>query len=136
MPDSITAAVPVPLDARQAGAGLTGQMTRREFLYTLTAGAAALTAAACGGGSGAPPGSNQPPVWQTLPTITFTQGIASSISIAAYVTDSDNDLLTIVKNSAALPAGVTYDSATKSFVYDGIGGVGSTEGHILTASDR
>jgi hypothetical protein len=45
------------------------------------------------------------------------------------------DVLTITKNSIALPAGVTYDAAGKRFVYDGVGAVGSTTGHVLTAND-
>ena len=78
---------------------------------------------------------NNPPVWSTIPTIVFAQGIASSVSIADYVTDPDGDPLTIAKNSAALPVGVTYDPATKSFVYDGTSPVGSTNGIVLTAND-
>jgi hypothetical protein len=57
------------------------------------------------------------------------------VSIAAYASDPDGDALTITKNAAALPAGVTYDAAGKRFVYDGIGAVASTSGHVLTADD-
>jgi hypothetical protein len=98
----------------------------------------------CGGASdlgsaaaatSAPPGANLPPVWQTVPTIAFTQGVASGVSIAAYVSDPDGDALTIIKNNVLLPAGVTYDQANKRFVYDGVGAVGSTGGHVLTADD-
>ena len=130
------------------------QMTRRAFIRTLTVSAAALVAAGCGGGGGSSAssagqsipsnqsaasdqstGGNHLPVWDTIPTITFTEGVAASFSIAAYVTDADNDALMIAKNAVALPAGVTYDLATKSFVYDGVGGVGITDGHVLTASE-
>jgi len=82
-----------------------------------------------------PPVGNQAPVWLTVPTITFTQNNASSVSIAAYVSDPNGDALTITKNSAALPAGVTYDAANKRFVYDGAGPVGATSGVVLTADD-
>jgi len=71
----------------------------------------------------------------TVPTITFTQGVASSVSIAAYVTDPNGDPLTITKNAAALPAGVTFDAAGKRFVYSGAGAAASTTGHVLTADD-
>ncbi len=110
---------------------------RRAFLRTLTTTTAALAIGACGGptgstpdaapgGPGANPASNLPPVWQ---------GVASSVSIAAYASDPNGDALTITKNSVALPTGVTYDAAGKRFVYDGIGAVGSTGGHVLTADD-
>lgn len=83
----------------------------------------------------APAPVNAAPVWSTVPTITFTQGVAGSISIAGFVTDPNGDPLTITKNAAALPVGVTYDQANKRFVYDGIGVSGSTGGHVLTADD-
>jgi hypothetical protein len=136
---------------------------RRAFLKTLTTTTAALAIASCGGATDsgstsaagappganppapnppapnpnppAPPGTNLPPVWQTVTTIAFTQGVASSVYIGTYVSDPNGDLLTITKNAVALPAGVTYDQATKSFVYNGTGAVASTTGHILTAND-
>jgi hypothetical protein len=80
--------------------------------------------------------ANFAPVWQGVPTITFTQGIASSISVAAYVSDPNGDALTINMTSAGpLPAGVTYDAGSKSFVYDGAGAVSITSGNVLTADD-
>lgn len=129
---------------------------RRTVLRALTAGAAALVVTACGGSAttndvqssptspggqppppGTPPpsGVNHAPVWQTISTIAFTQGVAATFSIAGYVSDADGDALTILKNSAALPAGVTYNAANKEFVYDGVGALGSTGGHVLTADD-
>lgn len=75
------------------------------------------------------------PVWTTVPPITFVVGVASSISIAPFVTDPDGDPLTITKNNVDLPAGVTFDAVGKRFVYDGLGPVGSTAGHVLTADD-
>lgn len=79
--------------------------------------------------------TNLPPVWTTVPTISFVQGVASSISIAAFVSDPNGDALTITKNAVALPAGVSYDQANKRFVYDGVGAVGSASGNVLTADD-
>jgi hypothetical protein len=121
---------------------------RRAFLRALTTTTAALAMGGCGGASGpastssppaanlpSPPAANLPPVWQTVTTVTFTQGVASSVSIASYVSDPNGYALTITKNSAALPAGVTYDAANRRFVYDGIGAVGSTSGHVLTADN-
>jgi hypothetical protein len=123
---------------------------RREFLKALTLTTAALAVGGCTGSSvsysptsssptspGTPgtPAVNLPPVWQTVPTITFTQGIRSTFSISGFVSDPNGDPLTITKNSAALPPGVTYDSANKQFVYDGVGTAASTSGHVLTASD-
>src|SRR3979490_776311 len=88
---------------------------RRAFLKALTTTTAALAMGACGGASdstsaaasaNAPPGGNVPapnlpPVWVAVPIITFTQGVASSVSIAAYATDPNGDALTITKNAAA-----------------------------------
>jgi len=80
--------------------------------------------------------ANSPPVWQGVPTITFTQGVASNVSIAGYVTDPNGDPLTITLSPpAVLPQGVTYDAANKRFVYDGNGLVGLTSGNILIADD-
>ncbi len=132
------------------------EISRRTFVV-LTIGSVAL-AAACGsddeGKPGSNPGSgggagaggsagaggdagsgNQAPVWTTVPTIQFVQGIASSVSIAEYVSDADGDALTISLNSVPLPAGVTYDQPGKRFVYDGVGAVSTTSGHVLTADD-
>jgi hypothetical protein len=131
-------------------------VTRRVFLRNLTVSAASLMAGACGGGGGggsalasdntsttSSTSSNTAstqvqsavPVWDSVPTITFTEGVAASFSIATFVSDADNDVVGITKNQAALPAGVTYDPATRSFVYDGIGAVSATSGHVLTATE-
>jgi hypothetical protein len=82
-----------------------------------------------------PPPVNQSSVWMMVPTISFVRGVPSSFSIAAYVSDPDGDALTITKNAAALPPGVTYDVANKRFVYDGLGTAAGTSGHVLTADD-
>jgi hypothetical protein len=129
------------------------QLTRRAFVSTVAVTGAALSAGACddsstegdpNGASGSGPGSgsgagnpagNQAPVWQRIPAIQFAEGVAGSISIAAFVSDVDGDELAITKNEVALPPGVTYDAAGKRFVYDGIGGAGFTNDHVLTADD-
>jgi hypothetical protein len=69
--------------------------------------------------------------WSAVPTITFTEGVPASFSVALYF--SDTAAVGILKNAAELPAGVTYDVATKSLVYDGTGPVSFTNGHVLTA---
>lgn len=110
---------------------------RRAFLSTLAATTAALAVAGCGGTS-LPSWTNSAPaapVWQPLATITFTEGVASIVSVASYVTDANGDALTLTRNSVALPAGVTFDAANKRFVYDGLGAVATTTGHVLTADD-
>lgn len=123
------------------------RVDRRAFLRLLTAMTAGLAVSGCYGGPEPkasptagnpppppPPPGNRAPVWQTVPTITFTQGIASNISIAGYVTDPDGDALTISMNGL-LPAGVTFDAPNKRFVYDGVGAVGAISGIVLTADD-
>jgi len=83
------------------------------------------------------PSQNRGPQWLPVPTITFTRGIARNITIDAYASDSDSDALAIVKNAAALPAGVSYNAALKRFEYDGSGPLVSetTSGNVLTADD-
>lgn len=78
---------------------------------------------------------NQPPVWQTVPTITFTLGTAANRDISQYVSDPEGQPLTITKVSGTLPTGVTYNPAQKRYEYDGVGAVGGTNGHIFTADD-
>jgi hypothetical protein len=75
------------------------------------------------------------PVWQAVPDITFTEGVAASFPVAAFVADADGDPLAIVTNGVALPAGVTFDPVGKRFVYDGIGAAGGTSEVVLIADD-
>jgi len=81
------------------------------------------------------PAPNRGPQWLTMPAINFAQGVAARVSIAAYVSDPDGDDLAIIQAAGALPAGVTYDAAAKTFIYDGIGAAASTSGNILNAND-
>jgi hypothetical protein len=73
------------------------------------------------------------PVWLSIPTIAFTQGVPSSFSVADFITVSNVAAYTLTLNASPLPAGVTFNSATRSFDYDGRGGIGITDGHVLTA---
>jgi hypothetical protein len=70
-----------------------------------------------------------------MPTVQFTQGVASTFSVASFVSDPNGDALTLTRNAVALPVGVTFDAANKRFVYDGIGALGSTNNVVLTADD-
>lgn len=129
---------------------------RRAFLQALATSGAALAVGACsgsavtttantgggggvggggGGGTPPPPGVNLAPVWSSVPTVSFTQGVASTFSVAAFVSDPNGDALTLTRNAVALPVGVTFDAANKRFVYDGIGALGSTNNVVLTADD-
>jgi hypothetical protein len=73
------------------------------------------------------------PVWLSIPTIAFTQGVPSSFSVADYITVANVAAYTLTLNASPLPAGVTFNSATRSFDYDGRGGVVVSDGHVLTA---
>jgi hypothetical protein len=122
---------------------------RRTFLEALAIGSGALALGACDGSvepaierdAGTPPidrdGSpeNRAPRWRTIPAIAFTQGVASSFSIAEYVSDDDGDALAITLDDRALPVGVTFDAENLRFDYDGSGPVASSDGHVLTADD-
>jgi hypothetical protein len=73
------------------------------------------------------------PVWLPIPPLVFTQGVASSISIAGYVSASDIKAFSVSLNATPLPSGVTFNSATYSFEYDGRGSMATSDGHVLTA---
>jgi hypothetical protein len=81
----------------------------------------------------AAPGPTPAPVWLSIPTIAFTQGVQSSFSVAEYITVANVAAYTLTLNGNALPAGVTFNAATRSFDYDGRGGVGGSDGLMLTA---
>lgn len=120
---------------------------RRAFLRALTTTTAAFAVARCGGGGPGdktPPanaapasaaGPNNAPVWATIPTVAFTQGVASSFSLESFVSDPDGDALTITMNAVTLPAGVTFDAVGKRLVYDGIADTASVDGVQMTADD-
>lgn len=136
-------------------------VTRRRFLTIFSAGATSLALQACGGGGGSSTGTSTGPVgsdtpstpvtpttpttpntpatptsnlaWGTVPTISFTQGVPGSISVAQWLTGADGAAIAISLNSAALPPGVTFNPVTKTLDYDGTGAVATTDGHVLTA---
>jgi hypothetical protein len=98
-------------------------------------GTMAASAATASGTGSVVTAQNNPPVWQTVPGIVFTEGAAANFSVSGLVSDPENDTITITHNGATLPTGVTFDSANKRFVYDGSAGVAVTTGHQLTADD-
>ncbi len=126
--------------------------TRRAFLRVVTTTTAALAVARCGGGGssdGTPvaaapapgtgpapaPGANVAPVWAAIPTVTFTQGVAASFSLASFVSDPNGDALALTMNNVILPAGVSFDAANKRLVYNGIGAAATVGGVQMTADD-
>lgn len=82
-----------------------------------------------------PPVANTAPVWTTVPTILFNRGHAAEISVAQYVTDKENDPITLALITSGLSNGVTFDAPNKKFIYDGLGDLGQTAGNILNAND-
>lgn len=73
-------------------------------------------------------------VWLPIPPLVFTQGVASSISMAGYVSASNVKAFTLSLNATPLPSGVTFNSATNAFDYDGSGSMATSDGHVLTAA--
>lgn len=110
------------------------RVSRRQFLVGVVASGSALIAGGCGDGAADDATGNQAPLWAAIPSITFVQGIASSFSIAEYVSDADEDELMLSLDDAPLPAGVTFDAAGMRFVYDGSGPPASST-HMITADD-
>ena|SRR5215471_3833287 len=129
--------------AKDSGASLPEQADnpgRRAFLGTLATATAALAVAGCGSSevSANSPGggsANLPPAWQTVPTVTFVQGVASSFSVASYVSDPNGNALALSVAAGSLPAGVTFDAAGKRFVYNGSGSLAVANGVMLSAND-
>lgn len=148
---------PANLDSSVVSGNKTA-LSRRAFMRYLTVGTAAVAVQGCGGGgAAAAPGQNPPvattppptptvpttpapiptpgaPVWLDVPPITFTQGIASSISVSGYISVADAKAVTVSLNASPLPAGVTFNAANRSFDYDGKGAVDATDGHVLIAT--
>ncbi len=133
---------------------LAGPITRRRFITYCTAGATSLVVQGCGGGganaapvtSATSGGSSLPPttpstptptpvapIWSTVPTLVFTQGVAASISVAQYVSSSSSAALVLTLNSILLPAGVSFNAAAMRFDYDGAGALVISDGHVLAA---
>jgi len=113
----------------------TGLAASTQYSYRVSARDVALNESMQSTASAATTQSTGAPVWTTVPTITFVQGTASNQSIAGYVSDPNNDPLTITKNAVALPTGVTYNQTQQRYEYNGSGTIASTSGHILTADD-
>ncbi len=151
--------LPVSANPDADKAGSSGMaVTRRHFIKFAAAGASSLALQACGGGGGAsattsggvpvspPPTTNPPvtpppvtppvsvggtPVWSAIPTLTFTLGVPGSIPVGQYVS---GNVAAIRLNEVELPEGVIYNDLTRSFDYDGVGGLASVDGFVLTAT--
>lgn len=146
-------------DKRDAARSHESVLNRRAFMRYLTAGAAAIVVEGCGGGGGgglaaasapvvapapvpapvpapisAPTPAPAASMWVDVPAITFTEGVASSISIASYLKVTNDAAVTLSLNAIPLPSGVTFNSSTLSFDYDGRGTETSSDGHVLTAT--
>ena len=71
--------------------------------------------------------------WQSIPAIAFVQGAPSTFSVADYVSVANASSFSL-SLSSSLPAGVTFDTASRAFVYDGKGAIGALDGVVLTAT--
>ncbi|MDL2353680.1 MAG: hypothetical protein QFF03_00320 [Pseudomonadota bacterium] len=125
-------------------------LNRRSFMRYLSVGAAAIVVEGCGGGAdvaatSAPvavpapvpapaPAPAASSIWVDVPAITFTEGVASSFSIASYLKVSNTAAVTLSLNAIPLPSGVIFNSSTLSFDYDGRGAESTSDGHVLTAT--
>ncbi len=86
----------------------------------------------------APPPVNQAPIWQNVPNLSFTENTPAVFPTTGtyqsnnYVTDSDNDPISITKNTVPVQ-GLAWDGG--KFTFDGTGSAQVVTGHILTAND-
>lgn len=98
----------------------------------LTAFTAAGTATKFGGVT------NLPSIWNFVPNVTFSVGVTATFPVSGtyqsnnYVTDPENDTITLTKNSVFVQ-GVTWDGG--KFITNGTGSATTSTGHILTAND-
>lgn len=83
------------------------------------------------------PPLNNPPVWDSQPSVVFTQGTGSTYDFNNIASDPDMDSISFTLNTGAvsLPTGVTWDAGTGILTYNGSGPVATTSGHIATVSD-
>jgi len=63
--------------------------------------------------------ANSGPVWDRSPTIEFVEGVPSMVSVRQFVSDADQDALTIKQESGALLPGITWDPSRAILAYDG-----------------
>ena len=73
-----------------------------------------------GGGGGGP--VNQPPVVTGPLALTANEGAVATIGALSGASDPENAALSVINLPATLPAGVTYDPATKIFRFDAANG--------------
>ena len=83
-----------------------------------------------------PPANNNPPVWDSQPSILFVVGVSKNIDMNDISSDPDMDVITFTMNTgaASLPAGVTWTAATGVLAYDGSAST-TSGGHIITLDD-
>jgi len=84
-----------------------------------------------------PPATNNPPQWDSQPSLVFVNGTSSSFDMDDITSDPDLDAITHSLNTGAvsLPTGVTWTAATGVLSYDGTDNVTTTTGHIFTIDD-
>lgn len=75
---------------------------------------------------------NKPPVWITVPDVSFKQGTAGSFDLSPFVSDPQGVPMTLSVASGSLPAGVTLQGM--SLVYDGVG-TAATDTVSIAADD-
>lgn len=71
--------------------------------------------------------------WQSIPAISFVEGVPGRFSVADYVSVANATSYSL-SLSSGLPAGVTFDSSSRAFVYDGAGATNALDGVMLTAT--
>lgn len=80
---------------------------------------------------------NLPPIWTTIPIISFTQGLGEDKSVDAYESDPNpGETTTLSYIGGTLPNGISFIPASKVYRYDGIAAPGSTDTSQLRSTDN
>lgn len=78
---------------------------------------------------------NHPPVWVTVPQITFVSGVPSQVDLSVFVSDPDNDPLSLSQTQGVWPPGVMLVGTLLKFDGRVLTAPVLSTGNVITAND-